>query len=136
MHSPLVGAFGEEVAEAAARATETTADPELALIKEKYRAPFRQALKEALSALPDRERLIMRLNLVSGMSVEGIGKMYGVSQSTASRWLARARECVIETAQRRLRGRLDVSPDEMRPLAALVVSQLDLSVSRVLRQQP
>lgn len=136
MHSPVVGAFGVEVAEAAVKATETTADPELPFIKEKYRAPFRQALEEALSALPDRERLIMRLNLVTGMSVEGIGKMYGVSQSTASRWLARARECVIETAQRRLRARLGVSPDEMQPLAALVVSQLDLSVSRVLGQQP
>jgi RNA polymerase sigma-70 factor (ECF subfamily) len=117
---------------AAAEAMLATADAELAIVKDQYRAEFRRAMQDALTSLPERERLVMRLHLVGGMSVEAIGKMYDVSQSTASRWLAKARATIVETAQRLLQERLRVSPDEFQSLAALVVSQLDLSMSRVL----
>ena len=40
---------------------------------------------------------------------------------------------VLEDAQRRLHERLAVSADEFQSIAALLVSQLDLSVSRLLR---
>lgn len=118
---------------AAAEAMLATADAELAFVKEQYRGEFRRAMQDALVDLPDRERIVMRLHLVSGMSVEGIGKIYDVSQSTVSRWLAKSRETIVQTAQRLLQERLRVAPDEFQSLAALVVSQLDLSMSRVLR---
>jgi RNA polymerase sigma-70 factor (ECF subfamily) len=89
-------------------------------------------MQDALAGLPDRERMVMRLHLVGGMSVEAIGKMYDVSQSTVSRWLAKARETIVKTAQALLHERLRVAPEEFQSLAALVVSQLDLSLSRVL----
>jgi RNA polymerase sigma-70 factor, ECF subfamily len=117
--------------EAVAEATH----PELALLKERYRADFSEAMAGALASLPRRERMVMRLNLVGGMTVEAIGKMYGVSQSTASRWLASARASVLAEAQRRLRESLHVPADEFQSIAALVASQLDLSVSRLLRSR-
>ena len=89
-------------------------------------------MKDALGALGERDRLLLRLHLVSGVSVENIGNMYGVSQSTASRWLAKAREDVAGEAQRLLRERLGVAPSEVASLADLVASQLDLSMSRIL----
>ncbi|HVZ72475.1 MAG TPA: sigma-70 family RNA polymerase sigma factor [Polyangia bacterium] len=107
--------------------------PEVALAKEQYRADFERALEEALQTLGARDRMLMRLHLVSGVSVEGIGKMYNVSQSTASRWLAAARDAVAAEVQRLLGERLRLGRSEMASLAGLVASQLDLSMSRILR---
>jgi RNA polymerase sigma-70 factor (ECF subfamily) len=107
--------------------------PEIAYVKEQYREEFERAFAEALGRLDERDRLLMRLHLVSGMSVESIGKMYNVSQSTASRWLAAARETVQAEVERLLGDRLRLARSEMASLAGLVASQLDVSMSRILR---
>jgi RNA polymerase sigma-70 factor (ECF subfamily) len=107
--------------------------PELAYVKERYRGDFERAMSEALAALGERDQLLLRLHLVSGVSVESIGKMYGVSQSTASRWLAQARDAVSTHIERLLRERLRLSPDELASLAGLVASQIQVSISRLLK---
>jgi RNA polymerase sigma-70 factor (ECF subfamily) len=117
---------------AAAEAAVGHLPPELALVKERYREAFQAAMKDALATLGERDRLLLRLRFVSGISVESIGNMYGVSQSTASRWLAKASDDVSSEAQKLLRERLHVAPSEIASLADLVASQLDLSLSRVL----
>ena len=69
---------------------------ETGYLKERYRSAFEDALKHALARLPERERVLLRLHLVNGVSVDKIGKMFDVSQATASRWLAAARETVLD----------------------------------------
>jgi RNA polymerase sigma-70 factor (ECF subfamily) len=107
--------------------------PEVAYAKQRYREAFEESLRLALPALAARDRMLLRLHLVSGTSTESIGKMYGVSQPTASRWVARAREALSGELQRLLRERLRLSPDEVASLAGVVASQIDASVSRLLR---
>jgi len=107
-------------------------EPEVAFAKEQYRAQFEQAFTDALGILNEKDRLLLRLHLVSGVSVESIGKMYQVSQSTASRWLASAREAVATEVQRLLAERLHLARSEMASLARIVASQIDLSMSRLL----
>ena len=109
------------------------ADPELDFFKRRYRGEFERALEEILAKLGDRERVLMRLSLVNQVSVENIGKMYGVSQSTASRWLGQAREQMADELRKVLGERLKVPASELNSLAGLVASQLDLSLSRLLR---
>jgi RNA polymerase sigma-70 factor (ECF subfamily) len=106
--------------------------PELAYLKERYKDEFERAFGEALATLSERDRLLMRLHLVSGLSVEAIGKMYNVSQSTASRWLAAARETVAAEVEQLLRARLKLARSEVESLAGLVASQMDLNLSRIL----
>jgi RNA polymerase sigma-70 factor (ECF subfamily) len=120
---------------AAAEARLITDDPELRFIKATLREKFRQAITRAIGVLEDRERMIYRLYLIDGLSVEGIAKIYGVSHSTVSRWLAKAREAVIAEARRVLRDDMHLSPEEFDSVAGLVVSRLDLSVSRILHAQ-
>ena len=109
--------------------------PELSYLKERYRGDFEQALKEALARAPERERALLRLHVVNGVSVEKIGKMYGVSQATASRWLAAARELLLDDIKGSLGTRLGASPEELASLADLVASRLDLSLSMLLRSR-
>jgi RNA polymerase sigma-70 factor (ECF subfamily) len=106
--------------------------PESVFVKERYRGDFERALGEALEVLDGRDRVVMRLHLVSGLGVEAIGKMYGVSHSTVSRWLASARDSVSTEVQRLLGDRLNLARSEVASMAGLVASQLDLSLSRIL----
>jgi RNA polymerase sigma-70 factor (ECF subfamily) len=109
--------------------------PEIAFLKERYRSDFEQALREALERVAERERVLLRLHLVNGLTVEAIGKMYGVSQPTASRWLAAARETLVADVKATLAGRLGAESDEVASLAGLVASRLDVSISALLRSR-
>jgi len=130
------GAEGRAADAAAAAARLVTGDAELAFIKGHLRGPFQRAVSEALRALDDRQRMVYRLHIVDGLTLERIAKTYGVSPSTVSRWMASARESVVTEAQRLLRDELRASADDYESMSRLLVSQLDLSVSRLLRKLP
>jgi RNA polymerase sigma-70 factor (ECF subfamily) len=106
--------------------------PEADYLRLRYRAEFETAVSEALRALPDRDRLLLRLATVSGLTHEQIANIYKVNQSTVTRWIARARGEVLESTERVMCGRLGVPRTEFRSLAGLLLSRIDLSVSRVL----
>ena len=118
----------------AAQAGFVSGDPELVIVKEHLREPFQRAIMRALDALPARERMIYTLHVADDLTIERIAAMYGVSHSTVSRWMAGARAAVIATARRLLREEMHVSAEEFESLARLLTSQLDLSVSGVLRK--
>jgi RNA polymerase sigma-70 factor (ECF subfamily) len=107
-------------------------DPGIALIKEQYRPVFQSALEEAMAKLEGRPRLLLRLNLVDGVSTVSLAKMFGVTQPTASRWLSQAREDVAKELRRILAARLALTTLEIESLAGLVISQLDLNLSLLL----
>jgi RNA polymerase sigma-70 factor (ECF subfamily) len=122
--------------EAAAKETaalEVAVHPEVAFLKERYKTAFEEAMAAALAKLPERERAMLRLHLVGGLTVVQIGQMYGVSHSTVSRWLAEARETVSTEVSDFMRAHAGLAPSELRSLAGLVASQLDLSMSRLLK---
>ena len=109
------------------------ANPEMAFVKDRYRGDFEQALKESLARLPERERTLLRLHIVNGVSVEKIGQMFAVSQPTASRWLAAARQTLLDDIKATLGNRLGASSQELASLAGMVASRLDLSLSTLLK---
>lgn len=124
----------EEIATRAAREPEPSRDTstETTMFRERYSDDFEQALKDALSRAPEQDRAILRLYMLHNVSVEKIGRVLGVSQSTASRWLAKARESVLRDLKSFLKARLEISSVEIESLAGLLASRLDLSISRVL----
>ena len=118
--------------EVAARERLVALDPELEAIKDRYREPLERALEAALGKLDPREKMIYRMHLVEGLSLERIGKAYAVHQSTVSRWLADARERVLDDAKARLRAELNIAPSEFDSLVRLLMSQLEVNLSRAL----
>jgi RNA polymerase sigma-70 factor (ECF subfamily) len=107
-------------------------DPELLLLKGEIRRELQAAVKEALGRLQERERLVMRLWLVSGSTLANIGKTFGVTQQTVSRWLADARDGILRDVQRTLSSRLKIAKAELPDFARLIQSQLEISISRLL----
>ena len=106
--------------------------PEADYLRMRYKREFEAAVREALEALPDRDRLLLRLTTVSGLSHEQIAQIYKVNQSTVSRWISRARSEVLEVTERSVCDKLGVPRDEFLSLAGLLVSRIDVSISRVL----
>jgi RNA polymerase sigma-70 factor (ECF subfamily) len=109
-------------------------DPELQYLKEHYRAELRAAVAEALSRLTARERLLLKYHHVDRLGVARLGALYQVHHATAARWLHAARDKLADEAQRLLGARLGMSPSELRSVARLVESQLDLSLRRLLAE--
>lgn len=108
-------------------------DPELALLKQRYKHEFRAAFEEALQALSARERNLLRHQLLHDMSVDRIGAIYRVHRATAARWLDAARERLIAEVHARLMGRLNAGRADMESILRLIRSQVDVSLRRVLK---
>jgi len=120
------GRMGQALIEA------TLSDPELALVKRRLGPAFQAALREAIDGLPPRDRVILRMHLVDGLSIDRIAQPYGVHRATAARWLADVREAILVRVHERLATALgDVESDQLKSLGRLVASQLHLSLARL-----
>ncbi len=114
-------------------AAATARTPELEFLRATHQEHFRAAFSEAMAALSARERNLLRLHLLDGLNVDRIGATYDVHRATAARWIAAARERLVSETRRLLARRLGLHVGEVDSLMALLTSQLDLSISRHLR---
>jgi RNA polymerase sigma-70 factor (ECF subfamily) len=108
-------------------------DPEVRHLKTLYRAEYKEALDAALAGLPDRQRALLRLRYVEALELSQIGALYGVHESTASRWIAAATRAVSDATRDALVARLGLGASTIDSVARMVASQLDLSIARLLR---
>jgi RNA polymerase sigma-70 factor (ECF subfamily) len=107
-------------------------EPELALAKARHGKELEESLRGALGRLDARQLVLLRLHHVKGWSVDRLGTLYRVGRSTAARWVAAAREAYVEAAKRDLRERLNLTPSELESLVALLQSNIELSLVRLL----
>lgn len=107
-------------------------DPELAQIRARYAGPFREAFQAALGALSPRDRNLVRLVYTDGLTVEQVAVTYGVHRVSVSRWLGQLRGDLLEGTRARLRERLHLDDSELRSLTRLCLSQIDVSLDRLL----
>lgn len=108
-------------------------DPELGMMKRKYRNELKESFAEAFGALDRRERNLLRQHLLDGLSIDALGALYQVHRATAARWVSAAREKVLKEAKKSLRKNLGINDDEFRSIVRLVRSQMDLSLHRLLQ---
>jgi len=109
-------------------------EPELDYLRQRYREHFEEALRAALASAAPRDRAILRLHLGERLSIDKLAALYDVGRSTAHRWLGEARERLMESTRAELCRRLDVTPSEYESLAALVRSEVAVSVVRLLEE--
>lgn len=106
------------------------------LVDDRHRGQLEHACEQALLELPQRERALLRLQLVDGASIDQIGRIYGVHRATAARWLASARAQVLACTRRRLAAALGVDAEAAASIAQRLHSHLDVSVARLLQTSP
>lgn len=108
------------------------ADPGLEMVKQKYKDAFRGAFAGAVAALTPKQRNLLRMHLLGGVTLEQLASVNGVHRATIVRWLKEARDTVLEKTQAALRSTLGVQTDELASLMALAQSRLDVSIERLL----
>jgi RNA polymerase sigma-70 factor (ECF subfamily) len=107
----------------------TDADPELLLLKAKYKTQVEASIRAAFAALTARQRSLLLLQAVDGLTLPQLARMHRVSRATVARWLASARASVFEATRRDLVARLGLTASECDSLVGLVRSQIELSLA-------
>lgn len=110
----------------------SSVDPELDAIKLEHREAFHRALTDAFAILNDRDRGLLKLHYVEGVTVEKLAVMYGVHRVSASRWLSAARTMIMDETRRLLRERAGLSASQFDAVVPLLMSRVDLSIRRLL----
>jgi RNA polymerase sigma-70 factor (ECF subfamily) len=105
--------------------------PEDALFREEAHRRFRVSFAEAVDALEPRERAVLKLHLLEGVTLERLASMYSVHRATVVRWLADARSKVLSRTRRSLAAALDTA--DVEGTIALLESRLDASIERLFR---
>jgi len=110
-------------------------DVELQLLRARHHQDFRRAVEEAMTALAPRDRTMLRLYFLEKVTAIQLGRMYGVHETTALRWLARAQEFVAARVRSDLEDRLRLRAEELDELMVLFRSRLDLTFGKLLATQ-
>jgi RNA polymerase sigma-70 factor (ECF subfamily) len=110
-------------------------DPELKIIQARYQRPFDAALRAAFASLTPRERILFRMHFIDGLNIDRIGLVFSVHRATVARWLAAARDAVLERTMSLLGDELDLDPKELMSLLRVVRSGLDISLQGLLAEE-
>lgn len=104
-------------------------DPERELLRADSREALSQSLRAALAGLPERERALLRLHHLHGLSMDRLAAMYGESRSGIARHVAQARERLLRLTRHHLAAQWKLEGRELESLLGLVQSRWDLSLS-------
>jgi RNA polymerase sigma-70 factor (ECF subfamily) len=97
--------------------------------KQRYQDAFKVAFRSALAALSARDRVLLRMHVLDGLTIDQIGALQGVHRATAARWIERAREEVSRSVRRELMKALGMDPFEADEILEWVHSRVELSLS-------
>jgi RNA polymerase sigma-70 factor, ECF subfamily len=114
----------------------SVADPNLNRLKDRYRALFKKAFQQAFSSLSVRQRNVLRHQYLEGLNLEGIAALYGAARSTAAYWRSGAKEDLFKQTRRFFKENLGADNAEFDGIMQLIESQLEVSMSRILRETP
>jgi RNA polymerase sigma-70 factor (ECF subfamily) len=110
-------------------------EPELKLAKARHGPDLEASLRAALGELEPRHLVLLRLHHAEGWSVDRLGGLYRVGRSTAARWVAAARGALLDGTKGHLRARLSLTPTELESLIALLRSNIQVSLVRLLEDE-
>jgi RNA polymerase sigma-70 factor (ECF subfamily) len=113
----------------------TRSSPELQALRNRYRPLFSDAFHDALAELTTDERNLLRLHFVDGLSMDALGKLFRVNRSTVFRRLNSCTAALNRAIRVRVGEQLGVSTSEFESLAQLIASDLEVSLSGLLRSQ-
>ena len=105
-----------------------TPNPELEILRTRYRVDFEGCFREALAALPSEDRAVLRLRYMDGLGVGQIATLRGVHRSTVTRWLSTVQATVFGETLRLLKGRLGSTNTELESLVGLLHSRADFTL--------
>lgn len=126
------GAHVREGEEVIAKLADPAQGDAVSSILQAHKADLKAAFEEAIETLTDQERVILRMYVLDGVNIDGIGKLYGVHRATVARWIVAIRSKLLSRVHNQLGARLRVSAAEADSLLRQFSGDIRVSVSRVL----
>jgi len=111
-------------------------DREIDALRPHYVHEVQGALEACFRELAVRERNLLRLHFLDGLSLDTLATMHGVHRATIARWLVSIRRSLVERARTMLGGPRGLSAGSVRSLYRWLARDVHLSVSRLLAQEP
>lgn len=108
------------------------ADAELEHLRARYKVAFQTAFHDALMSLDVAERNLLRLHHVEGLGIDDIAPVFQIHRATAARRLTKAREEISTRTRSLLVSRMHLTESECSSIMGMILSQLDVSIVRVL----
>jgi RNA polymerase sigma-70 factor (ECF subfamily) len=111
-------------------------DPELDFAKLRDRGQLHRAVSDAFAALPPRDRNLLRLHHLDRVSLDQLARLHRVHRATVARWLADARQTIVDHTRSRLREALGLTASECDSLVRFLQSRLELDLAAALAPPP
>ncbi len=108
-------------------------DPELQMLKNRYRTEFKSAFQDAMTGLDPSDRNLLRYYYVSDLTLTQIAAISGVKHNTVSRRLAKVRSTLLTSTRDGLLAMAGVDQHQFDSIVRLVQSQLNVSMYRILK---
>ena len=102
--------------------------PSAQVARAQHREALRAALAVALAALSPRDRTILRLHALDGVSLAALATMHRVDRATISRWIAAAREQIYRETRRALTAQRGVAAVDFDSFVDVLRSRFELSL--------
>ena len=110
-------------------------DPELQVLKSRYRVEFKEAFQTAFTSLEAEDRNLLRYYYVSDLTLVQIAAISGVKHNTISRRLAKIRSTLLQGTRDGLMQMAGVRKTQFESIVRLVQSQLNVSMYRLLKPE-
>lgn len=107
------------------------ADPELEMLRSRYRDQVKQAFRAGFGELTERERNVLRQYYIDGLTIDQLAGLYQVNRATTARWVTAARLAVVAQTRQQLVTTFGISATDVDSIIRLVQSQLDVSVREI-----
>lgn len=106
--------------------------PEALTLKAAYRDQLVGALQESLQALGARDKTLLRMHVVDGLTIDVMGRIYKVHRATVARWLVAIRQRIFDDLRSRAALRWGTSSGDLRSLVRILGDDIHLSARRIL----
>jgi len=107
----------------------TETDPMLELLVRTHGDSVRRVFREALAELDERQRDVLRLEVIEGLGHQQIAERYGVHRTSALRWLEEVRATLAREVRARIRQELGLGADSVESLLRALDHRVQLSVT-------
>jgi RNA polymerase sigma-70 factor (ECF subfamily) len=92
-----------------------------------------RCLRRAFAALPARDRAVMKLYYLEGLSIDAIGTMYTRHRSQVARWLVGCRDRVRDELRRQVQREIGgIGESEVGSLLRMLQEEIDVTISTLL----
>lgn len=106
--------------------------PEAAARSQRDAKVVSRALRGALEVLDAKERTLLRMRFVDGVSTEELGRMFQVHRTTAQRWIEGAQAKIMTAMRARLQEETKLDRGDVDSLVGDVAQSISLHLSQVL----